>query len=303
MPQTTGNNWLLTPDGVKRGYIKAEKLTELWFHTGTDCNLGCLFCFEDAKPGDRRIELLTFKDAKQYIDEAVEIGVERFSFTGGEPFVNKDFPKILSYALEHRPCLVLTNGTGPIRTKFDEVLKLKEKPNKLKFRISIDHPDEKEHDNGRGKGSFAIAIETLSLLHQNGFSVSVARYGRQSEDKKAVEEKFRQIFIEANLPEDTKLVVFYNLFKANKSVDVPHITENCMTTYKDEKSRAEFMCSYSRMIAKKNGQTGVYACTLVDDDDQYNLSKTLKESVGVKIMLGHHRCFSCFSSGTSCSEG
>lgn len=303
MPHTTANNRLLTPDGVKRGYIQAEKLTELWFHTGTDCNLGCSFCYEDAKPGDRRIELLTFVDAKQYIDEAVKIGVERFSFTGGEPFVNKEFLKILSYALEHRPCLVLTNGTGPIRTKFDEVLQLKEKPNKLKFRISIDHPDEKEHDNGRGKGSFAIAMETLSLLHQNGFNLSVARYGRQSEDKKAVEEKFRQLFIKAQLPKDTKIVVFYNLFKANKSVDVPHITENCMTTYKDEKSRAEFMCSYSRMIVKKNGQTGVYACTLVDDDNQYNLSKTLKETIDVKIMLGHHRCFSCFSSGTSCSEG
>ncbi len=303
MHQTTSKNWLTTPDGVKRGYIQAEKLKELWFHTGTDCNLGCSFCFEDAKPGDRRIELLTFAEAKQYIDEAVEIGVERFSFTGGEPFVNQEFVKILSYALEHRPCMVLTNGTGPIRTNFEEVLQLKDKPNKLKFRISLDHPDEKEHDAGRGKGSFAYAIETLTLLHKNGFSVSVARYGRQSEDKKAVEEKFRQLFIKAELPEKTPLIVFYNLFKANKSVDVPQITENCMTTYKNEKSRSEFMCAYSRMIVKKNGQTGVYACTLVDDDDQYNLSKTLKESIDVKIMLGHHRCFSCFSAGTSCSEG
>ncbi len=303
MHHTTENNWLLTPDGVKRGYIQAEKLTELWFHTGTDCNLGCSFCFEDSKPGDRRIELLTFDEAKQYIDEAVELGVERFSFTGGEPFVNNDFPKILSYALQYRPCLVLTNGTGPIRSKFDEVLQLKKTPNNLKFRISIDHPDEKEHDNGRGKGSFAIALETLGMLHQNRFSVSVARYGRQSEDKSAVEEKFKQVFKNAGIPEDTKLIVFYNLFKANKSIEVPHITENCMTTYKNEISRAEFMCAYSRMIVKKNGQTGVYACTLVDDDEQYNLSKTLKESINIKVMLGHHRCFSCFSSGTSCSEG
>jgi hypothetical protein len=63
------------------------------------------------------------------------------------------------------------------------------------------------------------------------------------------------------------------------------------------------MCSYSRMIVKKNGQTGVYACTLADDDNQYNLGKTLKDSLNVKIILSHHRCFSCFSSGTSCSEG
>ena len=302
MSKISDIDWLQTPQGVNRGYIKAEKISELWIHTGTDCNLGCSFCFENSKPGDTRIELISFADAKRYIDEAIELGVERFSFTGGEPFVNKDFMRILSYALELKPCLVLTNGTGPIRSKFDEVLKLKEKPHNLKFRISIDHPDEKEHDNGRGKGTFALAVEALSMLHQNGFSVSVARYGRQSEDKAAVENKFKEIFIKAGLPEDTRLVVFYNLYKANKSVEVPEITENCMTTYKDEKSRAEFMCAYSRMIVKKDGETGVYACTLVDDDNRYNLSKTIRDSIDVKVMLGHHRCYSCFSAGTSCSE-
>lgn len=303
MTQTTDIDWLKTPDGVNRGYIKAEKLSELWIHTGTVCNLGCPFCFENSKPGDTRIELITFEEAKKYIDEAVELGIERFSFTGGEPFVNKDFFKILSYALNYRPCLVLTNGTGPIRTQLDDVIKLSKKPNKLKFRISIDHPDEIEHDKGRGKGTFALAVEMLSMLHQNGFSVSVARYGRLSEDKQAVENKFKDIFKTARLPENTKLIVFYNLYKPNKSVDVPHITENCMTTYKDEKSRAEFMCAYSRMIVKKDGETGVYACTLVDDDTRYNLAKTLRESIDVKVMLGHHRCYSCFSAGTSCSEG
>lgn len=41
------------------------------------------------------------------------MGVEQFSFTGGEPFVIRDFVNILNYASQHRPCFVLTNATEP----------------------------------------------------------------------------------------------------------------------------------------------------------------------------------------------
>ena len=302
MHHLTTTDWLTTPDGNPRGYIDTAELKELWIHTGTDCNLGCLFCFEDSKPGDTRIGLITFEEAKQYIDEAVELGVEKISFTGGEPFINKDFLNILDYALDYTPCMVLTNGTAPIRSVFDGVIKLKNKKYSLKFRISIDYPNESEHDAARGKGNFRLSFETLSLLHQNGFPISVARYGRQSENKEAVEAQYREIFKGYSLPEDTNIVCFYNLFKAHKSVEVPFVTENCMTTYKDENSRSEFMCAYSRMIVKKNGSTGVYACTLVDDDDDYNMGKTIAETLAVRVMLKHHRCYSCFAAGTCCSE-
>ncbi len=84
---------------------------------------------------------------------------------------------------------------------------------------------------------------------------------------------------------------------------VPNITENCMVTYTTAKQRAEFMCSYSRMVVKKNGRCGVYACTLVDDDADFDLGSTLKESLRVRVRLKHHRCYSCFAYGSTCSGG
>ena len=81
-------NWLSTPAGQPRGYIESQSLVELWFHTGTNCNLSCPFCFEGSKPRDNRIEFITLEDIKPFIAEAVELGVAKFSFTGGEPFVN-----------------------------------------------------------------------------------------------------------------------------------------------------------------------------------------------------------------------
>ena len=46
---------LLDSTGNPRGYIQPKQLKELWFHTGTICNLRCSFCFEGSKPGDNPV--------------------------------------------------------------------------------------------------------------------------------------------------------------------------------------------------------------------------------------------------------
>jgi len=96
------------------GYIQPKTLNELWFHTGTICNLRCPFCLEGSKPGDDRLNKVLLDDVKPFVDEALTLSAERFSFTGGEPFVIKDMFKILNYALDYRPCLILTNATNPL---------------------------------------------------------------------------------------------------------------------------------------------------------------------------------------------
>ena len=298
----TEEDWLKTSSGDVRGYIQPEFLKELWFHTGTNCNLRCPFCFEGSKPGDNRINFLTFEDVKPLIQESLDLGVEKFSFTGGEPFVNPDMVPILSYALSFRPCLVLTNATEPLMNKTQEVLPLKDKPNSLNFRVSLDHPDEKNHDEARGKGNFRRSLLTLSRLHKSGFAISIARLIQQGEDTNAVNQLYRSIFASSGLPKDTRIVAFPDFFLPGSIPDVPQITEKCMTTYLDAGKRSEFMCNFSKMVVKKNGQVGVYACTLVDDDPDYDLGNTLKESMKIRVMLRHHRCYSCFAYGASCSE-
>jgi hypothetical protein len=62
------------------------------------------------------------------------------------------------------------------------------------------------------------------------------------------------------------------------------------------------MCGFSKMVVKKDGRMRVYACTLVDDDDDYDLGSSLSDSMRVRVMLRRHRCFACFAHGASCSE-
>ncbi|MDP3678229.1 MAG: radical SAM protein, partial [Methylotenera sp.] len=74
-PPAKSTAWVQTPSGEPRGFIQPHALDELWFHTGTACNLACPFCLEGSKPGDTRLQLLRFADAKPYIDEALTLGV------------------------------------------------------------------------------------------------------------------------------------------------------------------------------------------------------------------------------------
>jgi MoaA/NifB/PqqE/SkfB family radical SAM enzyme len=303
MPTNRDKNWLLSSTGEKRGYIQPQLLHELWFHTGTSCNLRCPFCFEGSKPGDDRLQFITLDDVRSFIDEALELGVEKFSFTGGEPFVNPHFVSILDYALDHKPCLVLTNATEPLMNQFAQVIPLNTKSNALSFRVSLDHPDPHKHDESRGKGNFKKALDTLGRLYREGFGVSIARLMLPGEDSAGIDKAYAPYFKTAGVPADITIIKFPEFHTPGSLPEVPEITESCMTRYLNASQRDGFMCNYSKMVVKQRGECGVYACTLVDDDADYNLGRTLKEAMVERVMLKHHRCYSCFAYGASCSEG
>ena len=294
--------WSTTPNGEPRGYIQPESLKELWFHTGTRCNLSCDFCLEGSSPSDKRLQSPKLEEVTPYIDQALELGTEQFSFTGGEPMLVKDMVDILDYASKRASCLVLTNGTQPLIKRIDSLDKLKGNPFKVSFRVSLDFADEVLHDRGRGQGEFAKAIEGMVKLHQKGFPVSVARHMKPDEDTQAVEADFKALFKRSGLPEDLHIVAFPDFLPPGSLPNVPHITEHCMTTYQTAQQRSNFMCSSSKMIIKKDGNMRVYACTLVDDDSEYDLGSDLIESLKQRISMKHHRCYSCFAFGASCSE-
>jgi molybdenum cofactor biosynthesis enzyme MoaA len=295
-------DWTTTASGKPRGYIQPHALDELWFHTGTACNLKCPFCLEGSTPGDTRLDHISLADARPFMDEARSLGVRQFSFTGGEPFIVKDFVNILNYAATLRPCLVLTNGTDPVLKRLRQIERLADSPQPISFRISIDYPDAARHDEGRGSGNFDKALTGMRSLHDMGFPVSLARQQKAGEDAAAVEKEFRQLLGNYGLPEDIRIVAFPDFDVPYAHPKVPEVTEDCMTRYQTEQTRRSFMCAFSKMVIKRNGEMRVYACTLVDDDPAYDLGASLGETQGQRIHMRHHRCHTCFAFGSSCSE-
>ena len=139
-------------------------------------------------------------------------------------------------------------------------------------------------------------------LYEAGFPVSVARHRGLEEDVLSVDGTFRDMLVANGLPADTPIVSFPEFLRPFSEGRTPAITEDCMTQYQSAGSRAAFMCAYTKMVVKKDGRMRVYACTLVDDDEDYDLGGTLSESMAARVMLRHHRCFSCFAYGACCSD-
>ena len=290
------------PARLRPGYIQPHALRELWFHTGTACNLRCPFCLEGSRPGDGRLGRITLEEIRPVIASAVALGVEQFSFTGGEPFIVKDFINILAHAARFRPCLVLTNGTQPVLKRLPQIERLAATPHAISFRISIDYPEAARHDQGRGSGTYTEAWQSAVALHRLGFRVSLALQQTAEEDSEAVDAAYRALLAAHGLPQDVPIVAFPDFLTPHAQADVPFVSEHCMSTYQTADSRRRFMCAFSKMVVKKDGRLRVYACTLVDDDESYDLGATLEEALGQRILLGHHRCHTCFAHGASCSE-
>jgi MoaA/NifB/PqqE/SkfB family radical SAM enzyme len=291
-----------SPAAGATGWIQPHALDELWFHTGTACNLDCPFCLEGSRPGDDRLQRMTLADVRPLVDAAVDLGVRQFSFTGGEPFVVKDMVAILEYAANRRPCLVLTNGTAPVVRRLTQIRKLAGTAHPIAFRISLDFPDEARHDAGRGAGNFRLALQGLRGLHKAGFSVSLARQMQPGRDEAEVDREFRQLLAAEGLPDDLRIVSFPDFGSPGEQRQVPQITEDCMTRYQTEATRRAFMCAFSKMAVKQGGRMRIYACTLVDDDPRYDQGDSLADALRARVLLQHHRCYSCFKYGSSCSE-
>ena len=266
-------------------HVSLSQLTELWIHTGTACNLECPFCLEGSRPGDTRLERIRLNEIKPYLDEAAQLGAQRFCFTGGEPLIVKDIVRILEYALGLRPCLILSNGTAPLLKRLHQLQLLKQQTHPLSFRISIDYPDQQRHDTSRGWGNFQRAIEGLQLLHTQGFAVSIARQMDENEDAAAVREAYRQLLRKARLPEDIRIVALPELGRLGTD---PQLTEPLAVT-----DASQLMCSHSRMLLKRDGQLRVYACAFTDDDARFDMGPSLTDATHASACLQHQRCRQC----------
>ena len=142
----------------------------------------------------------------------------------------------------------------------------------------------------------------MAYLIKSGFDVSIARLREADEDVERVDREYQPVFAEAGMPEDTLIISFPDFLTPGAIADVPYITEDCMTSHMTADQRDMMMCNFSKMIVKQHGRMRVYACTLVDDDPDYALADTLTAARDVRVMMKHHRCYSCFAFGASCSE-
>ena len=297
------NNLKLTADGKARAFIEAKDLKTLWFNTGTLCNLTCKNCYIESSPTNDRLSYLSFDEYLAMMNEAKQerFNLSEIGFTGGEPFLNKDFPKMLSHAVKQGlDVLVLTNAMKPMLNKKSEIFMIDR--DRLTFRISIDHVDQLKHEEIRGPNSYEPMMEGLRWLRDNNFKMSLATRLMWDESEQETRTAFAKFISTNQLPIDPysmKDLVTFTEMDVKK--DTPEITTECWTIL--NKNPKTVMCSSSRMIVKKKGneKLSVIACTLLPYDEAFDLGSSLKSSMQ-RIYLNHPHCSKfCVLGGSSCS--
>jgi radical SAM protein with 4Fe4S-binding SPASM domain len=148
------------------------RLRELWIHTNNSCNLACEHCLVGSGPeGDRGMET---ESLFALIDEAAALGVERFYFTGGEPFYRRDVFDLIARVTEGhgRELSVLTNGVlfqGAVLNRLRE-----QDPERLHLQVSLDGATAATNDPVRGAGTFPRIQAGIRSLVEAGFAPTVS---------------------------------------------------------------------------------------------------------------------------------
>src|SRR5262249_15937220 len=129
-------------------------------------------------PRNDRLAYLSLAEVRIYLDEIAREGypTQLIGFTGGEPFMNRDFPAILEEALSRGfETLTLTNAMRPMMPRKDVIARLASTAAPaMRVRVSLDDYRAEIHDRERGRGSFAKAMQGLRWLASQDVTVEVA---------------------------------------------------------------------------------------------------------------------------------
>jgi AdoMet-dependent heme synthase len=283
-------------------YINIENLDSLWFQvSGTICNIECKHCFNSSSPLNHNFDFLKMDECNRYIEEAIQLGVKEFYFTGGEPLANKEIYNIIERAMEFGPVTILTNGT---LIREERAKRLADISNNsiytLEIRVSIDGYTEEMNDAIRGKGVFKRAMKGVRLLYKSGFLpiISVTKTWEDSEDDNVLNGFYNTLKQYGYLRPRVKILPSLKIGKEQERThgyeEYEYVTNEMMTSDFD---KTQLICSTGRVVTSK----GVYVCPILVEYDDANMGKTLSKSMR-PFELKHQACYTCYLYGAICSN-
>lgn len=153
--------------------IAALMPRRLWLYTNYDCNLQCDYCCVVAGPrADPR--RLSADRIRALAEQAADLELERIFLTGGEPMLRPDLPGLLRYITDRLPVTILTNAMLIRGGRWDGLRTLVEDGCPISFQVSLDSADRTLHDEHRGRGAHARALDGIRTLLAAGAHVRLA---------------------------------------------------------------------------------------------------------------------------------
>ncbi|HZT71660.1 MAG TPA: radical SAM protein [Terriglobia bacterium] len=281
--------------------IVLSHLDNLWFQvSGTLCNIACAHCFNNSGPNVRAFGFLDADRVRSEIEYASRAGVKEIFFTGGEPFLHPELLDMLSFALEHAPTTVLTNGML-INDRLAERLAQIERSARysLEVRVSLDGYTEEMNDAIRGRGVFRQTLAAIARLSRQGLLPLVTIVRTWSDD-----EELATLAAFA----DTLRAAGYERprIKVLPSLPLGRELERKAGTPRDELLSGEMlegfdrdllMCSNSRIVTDR----GIWVCPLLVLMPDARLGMDLAHA-RTSYRLAHNACVTCYRYGTICGN-
>lgn len=136
------------------------------------CNLRCFYCMPaEGIPYEAKAHLLSYEEITRLLRVLGGLGFRKVRFTGGEPFLRKDFMQLLEHTAviaDYESIHITSNGT--LLQK--HISKLKEL-GITKINLSIDSLNKERFHKITRRDDFDKVMQTFHLLVTNGFQVKI----------------------------------------------------------------------------------------------------------------------------------
>jgi len=172
-----------------------RKLDFLWLELTPKCNLRCSHCYADAGPA--LPEGMSYENWSDVLRQAFDLGCRSVQFTGGEPTLYPDLPRLLGDArrIGFDSVEVYTNGTSLSRRLRDTLVK-----EKVDLAFSVYGSHRQVHDTVTGRrGSFEKTLESIRWALDVGLTVrtSIIEMPSNASDIRATQALLRRFGVKS----------------------------------------------------------------------------------------------------------
>ena len=279
-----------------------HELETLWIQiSGTLCNLRCTHCFISCAPDNHDLAVMQTEQVLAYLAEAEHLGVKEIYFTGGEPFIQKDFLEILERTLRSFPASVLTNGLLINEKRADVLARIAEESRySLELRISLDDFEESKNDAVRGAGTYRKILDAYKRLWERGLLpiltvTEIADYYSPDESPLNPFQKYVDLLASIGVTRPrVKIIPIFEMGMLPSPDRPAYVTPEMMEHF----DHSLLQCSASRIVA----DDGVYACPILVGEKEARLSDSKVAESLQPCDLYHTACTTCYVTGMTCKN-